>query len=100
MELTVPDCPNAPLLEQRLTEALAGVPGVAVQRRVIADDTEAARYGMNGSPTLLIDGVDPFAAPSIRASVSCRLYPGEDGRAQGAPSVAGLRRALHAARQE
>ena len=34
---------------------------------------EAARYGMQGSPTILIDGRDPFAEPGAAASLSCRL---------------------------
>ena len=29
---------------------------------------------MNGSPTLLVDGIDPFAGPGQLASVSCRLF--------------------------
>jgi hypothetical protein len=52
---------------------------------------------MHGSPTLLIDGRDPFAQPGAQASVSCRLYRGADGRASGAPSVTELRRVLQEA---
>lgn len=52
------------------------------------------RLGMTGSPTFLVDGVDPFAVPGAPASVACRLYRRPDGRAEGAPSVADLRRAL------
>jgi hypothetical protein len=92
--LTVTDCPNRAVIEQRLTEALAGRGDAHLERRVIDTVDEAERYGMAGSPTLLIDGRDPFAEPGATASVSCRLYRGEDGRAQGAPSVAELRRVL------
>ena len=97
MELTVlavPGCPNAPVLEQRLAEALAGRPAATVARRVIADADEAARWGMRGSPTLLIDGRDPFAVPGAGPAVACRLYETDDGRLDGAPTVAALRRAL------
>jgi hypothetical protein len=53
---------------------------------------------MHGSPTLLVNGSDPFAAPGTPASVSCRLYRDQGGPAGGAPSVAALREALrHAA---
>src|SRR5262249_15913262 len=69
-------------------------PGAVVHRREIADEREAAQAGMHGSPTLLIDGVDPFAAPGQPPSLSCRLYRDATGRAEGAPSVEGLRRAL------
>ena len=84
MELTVlavPGCPNVQVLEQRLAEALSGRPGVTVARRVIADAAEAARQGMHGSPTLLVNGQDPFAAPGAVPAVACRMYPGEIGRA-------------------
>jgi hypothetical protein len=95
--LTVPDCPNAPVLEERLAQALAGRSGVSVVRRVVDDDADAVRFGMHGSPTLLVDGVDPFAEPGVPASVSCRIYREEDGRLQGAPSVAAVRQVLEAA---
>ena len=49
---------------------------------------------MHGSPTVLIDGSDPFAAPGADASLSCRLYRDEAGRVQGAPSAGQLRAAL------
>lgn len=100
MELTVlavPGCPNAPLLEQRLAEVLSGRPGVTVSRRVIMDEAEAARQGMHGSPTLLVDGRDPFASPDAAPAVACRMYPGEGGRLEGAPAVAALRRVLEQA---
>jgi hypothetical protein len=103
MKLTVlalPGCPNAPVLEQRLAEALAGRPAATVARRVVADPGEAARWGMRGSPTLLIDGRDPFAVPGAGPAVACRLYEAEDGRLGGAPTVAALRRALEQAQHE
>ena len=100
MELTVlavPGCPSAPVLEQRLAQALAGQPAVTVERRVIADADEAARWGMHGSPTLLVDGRDPFAVPGAGPAVACRLHEGEGGRLEGAPTVEALRRALEQA---
>src|SRR6516162_1213509 len=95
--LTVPACPSAALFEERLAAALVGHPDVVVQRREIADEREAAEAGMRGSPTLLIDGVDPFAAPGQLPSLSCRLYRDASGRAGGAPPVAALRRVLEQA---
>src|SRR5215510_3560508 len=92
--LAVPACPNAAIFEERLAAALVGHPGVVVQRREIADEREAAEAGMHGSPTLLIDGEDPFAAPGQPPSLSCRLYRDATGQAEGAPSVAALRQAL------
>jgi hypothetical protein len=92
--LTVPGCPNAAAFEERLEAALAGHPDAVVRRREIADEGEAAEAGMHGSPTLLVDGEDPFAAPeqarAFRAS-STRTQP---GGAERVPSVDALRRAL------
>jgi len=95
--LTVPGCPNGPLVEQRLAEALAGRPDVTVERRVAGTAELAEEYGMHGSPTVLIDGRDPFAGPGTGASLSCRLYRDEQGRVQGAPGAGQLRAAIAAA---
>lgn len=91
--LTVPDCPNAPLAQERVARALDGR-SAEVELVEVTGEEQAARLGMTGSPTILIDGTDPFAAPGATASVSCRLYRGPDGRTVGAPSVADLRRVL------
>ncbi|MEW1599454.1 thioredoxin family protein [Streptomyces sp. NPDC093808] len=91
--LTVPDCPNAPVVRERITTALDGR-AVQVELVEVTEDAEAARWGMTGSPTVLLDGVDPFAAAGAVPSVSCRLYRDEDGRIEGAPSVTALRDAL------
>jgi hypothetical protein len=89
--LAVPDCPNGPVLLERLAEVLADHPGATVTRAVITDEAAAARHGMHGSPTLLVNGTDPFAMEGAPTGFSCRLYPGQDG---GAPSVSALREAL------
>ena len=88
--LTVPACPSRALALQRITEAfgLAAWPAPAVAERVIDDPEVAASAGMHGSPTILIDGTDPFATGD-EPSVSCRLYDNADGLS-GAPSVADL----------
>ncbi|MCX3063168.1 thioredoxin domain-containing protein [Streptomyces beihaiensis] len=94
--LTVPDCPNGPLLVERITAALAGR-DAEVKHVEVPDEATAATYGMAGSPTVLVDGVDPFAVPGARPSLSCRLYRAPDGTAEGAPDEAALRQAVEAA---
>ena len=95
--MTVPACPHAAVFEERLAAALTGHPHVVVRRREVADEREAAEAGVHGSPTLLIDGVDPFAQPGQAPSLSCRLYPDAAGHLAGAPPVEALRQALAAA---
>ncbi|MGW5063295.1 organomercurial lyase [Streptomyces sp. NPDC004096] len=94
--LTVPDCPNAPVVEERIARALDGR-SADMELIEVADQAQAARHGMTGSPTVLINGVDPFAVPGTPPSLSCRLYRESDGWADGAPSIADLREALNAA---
>jgi hypothetical protein len=94
--LTVPDCPNGPVVRERLTAALAGR-AATVEFVEIDQQSEAARWGMTGSPTVLLNGVDPFPVPGAVPSMSCRLYRGEGGRTSGAPGVEALRQALSGA---
>ncbi|MFC4609851.1 organomercurial lyase [Streptomyces maoxianensis] len=94
--LTVPDCPNAPLAQERIHLAL-GERSAEVELIEVTGEAQAAERGMTGSPTILINGTDPFAAPGSATSVSCRLYRAPDGRTEGAPSVADLLRALEIA---
>jgi hypothetical protein len=95
--LAVADCPNAPVLEGRLAMVLGDRAGVTVSREVVGDENQAARLGMHGSPTLLIDGTDPFAEPGQSACMSCRLYRDADGGLSGAPSVGQLRQVIERA---
>jgi hypothetical protein len=95
--LTVPACPNAAAFEERLAAVLAGHPEIVVHRREVSDEQAAAQAGMHGSPTLLINGADPFAPPDQAPSLSCRLYRDAAGRPAAAPSVQALREALAAA---
>ncbi|MFE5480947.1 alkylmercury lyase family protein [Streptomyces sp. NPDC056527] len=91
--LTVPECPNAPLAMERVTTALA-CRAAQVELVEVHDQVQAAELGMNGSPTILLDGVDPFASSGAVPSLSCRLYRDADGTVTGAPNVAALREAL------
>ncbi|TCO59279.1 alkylmercury lyase family protein [Actinocrispum wychmicini] len=93
--LSVPDCPNVAPLQQRLAAVLAGREDVTVTAEVIDTPEQAIRVGMNGSPTVLVNGIDPFAEPGHAPSVSCRLYRDETGNPTGTPSVAQLRTALN-----
>jgi hypothetical protein len=92
--LAVPDCPSALALDERLASVLEDRPDVVVTRQIISDAGEAARWGMHGSPTILVNGSDPFVAAGQETSMSCRLYRDDDGKIGRVPSLAQLRQAL------
>jgi hypothetical protein len=89
--LHVPDCPNlGPMLDR-----LAQISDLPVATQEVSTEAEAATLGMTGSPTLLIDGDDPFASADQGAcGVACRLYRDQGGRIVPTPSVEQLRDAL------
>ena len=93
--LHVPGCPGAAELTARVGRLLADRASHAtVEQQVVWDLEQAAALRMSGSPTLLIDGTDPFAPAGQPPSLSCRLYRDENGSLSGSPSLAQLREAL------
>jgi len=97
LEITVvvlDGCPNADLATTRLRQALSNLGRDATIPRVVvvgsAEDGD--RAGLRGSPTFLVDGVDPFPVED-GTSWACRLYSTLEGL-QGAPSVAQLEEVL------
>lgn len=89
------DCPNWQLAEIRLNEALAdlGDEAPSVTHQVVTTPEEADRTGFRGSPTILVNGRDPFAGPDDPIALSCRMYNGPAG-VEYAPTVEQLRGAL------
>jgi hypothetical protein len=81
-------CPNWQLAQQRLWMALdrTGHADVAIVLERVETPNDAERVGFIGSPTILLDGLDPFAQPGAPAGLTCRLYSTADGLA-GSPSV-------------
>jgi len=93
--LCIEDCPNVALAHQRLSEALIrrGLDPADVKVELVASPAEAERLGFRGSPTILFDGRDPFAADDAPTSFSCRIYRTDAGP-EGSPSVRQLEEAL------
>lgn len=90
--LHVADCPNLTLARSRVRQALdqAGVTA-PVRELEVATPEQARQVGMFGSPTILLEGRDPF--DGVEASLACRLYR-DGGTVDGAPTVAALIEAL------
>lgn len=89
------DCPNWRVAQARLKELLQDEDVLRLQK--IETIEEAVKLGFRGSPTVLIEGVDPFANESAPVGLACRVYLTPDGREE-APSLEQLRDALEAAR--
>lgn len=66
---------------------------LVLERQLINTPELAKQYGFRGSPTLLVDGVDPFTDLDAPIGLSCRLYATEHGYA-GAPTLDQLRAVL------
>lgn len=90
--LVVPDCPHEQPAASLLRAALddVGLAAVQFEVTVIASHEEAERRAFGGSPTILLNGDDPFQVPGQPASVACRIYPGGGGL----PDPRALRQAL------
>lgn len=95
MEITVlyvEDCANlAPLLAE-LEELLAGRHDTIVTTRLVTSDSLAGEPGFHGSPTVLVDGGDPFPH-AVVSGPACRSYV-HDGSVTGRPGRAELAAAL------
>jgi len=90
------ECPNWRLADSRLKEALVAAgadPGRVIYQQVTtAEEAEAA--GFSGSPTILIDGTDPFPRPDGPMGLACRLYRSAAGR-EPAPTIEQLAAVFH-----
>ena len=93
--LVVADCANEEPAAALLRSALdaVGLTDVAFVTTVVDTMEAAERLNFAGSPTILIDGVDPFAMPGSAPALACRLYRHPSGL-RGLPESAALTRAL------
>jgi hypothetical protein len=88
-------CPNRHLVDKRLRQALAavGLDDAELDYRQVSTPEEAEELGLRGSPTVLVNGQDPFGDRARTASFSCRIYRTPDGL-HGSPTVEQLVEAL------
>jgi len=93
-------CPHRKLADQRLASVLQdlGRHEIAVEYQLIDSPEMAERIGFRGSPTILVDGRDPFATGTEPIGMSCRVFRTEHG-AQGSPTEAQLREVLEGERR-
>ena len=87
-------CPNWQNTRADLSRVTAEL-GIDAHIELVRIETQEAaeEHGFRGSPTVLVDGVDPFADPDAPVGFACRIYLTESGPA-GTPSLAQLKGAL------
>jgi hypothetical protein len=97
--LVVPDCPNesVALSVLRLAFDRVGLAALSVRTTVIASQEQAQERGFVGSPTILINGVDPFGVAGQSPAYACRVYVTPAGLS-GVPPLDKVISALTAAR--
>ena len=88
-------CPHWKLADDRVRRVLEGasIDDVTLEYELIDSPERAERVGFHGSPTILVDGRDPFVTGIEQIGMSCRVFRTEDG-IQGAPTEAELRKLL------
>jgi hypothetical protein len=84
-------CPNWQMMDTRLRAALdaTGHTDVAVDHEKVETPKDAERLGFVGSPTVLVDGLDPFETPGAPVGLACRIYRTPEGL-RGSPTVTQL----------
>ena len=92
------DCPNWTVAYDRLAQALVdvGAADTVISLVQVTSEEQAVAEQFAGSPTIRIDGVDPFAPQAPQYGLACRVYATPDGM-DGAPSLAQLVAALTSA---
>ncbi|GAA2185244.1 MULTISPECIES: thioredoxin family protein [Microbacteriaceae] len=96
MEITLQyfdGCPNWEALDQRLAQVVDGRSDVRITHQRVETAEDAVRLGFHGSPTVLVDGVDPFADEHATVGLACRVFRTPAGLA-GSPTVDQLRVAI------
>ncbi len=86
-------CPGWEQMDAHLEALAAEGIELRVTYQLIETLEAAAAAGFRGSPTVLVDGTDPFASPDAPVGLSCRVYRSEKGFA-GTPTLDQLRDAV------
>jgi len=88
-------CPHWKLADERVRHVIGDFASddVTLEYQFIDSPETADQLGFHGSPTILIDGLDPFITGVEQVGMSCRVFRTEDG-IQGAPTEAELRKLL------
>ncbi|NNN13237.1 MAG: thioredoxin family protein [Acidimicrobiaceae bacterium] len=97
--LYIDGCPNSRRFIAEVSEVIHGREDVFFEAVLIDAEDLAQMDNFHGSPTLLIDGLDPFfisGSSPIADGLTCRVYLDQDGKLVGSPSHTELEQILRA----
>lgn len=79
--LVIPDCPYATFAETLIEVTLnqLGLPHTPVLTTVVKTTAESIRRRFTGSPSIIINGVDPWAHPDGEPGLACHAHPSPAG---------------------
>ena len=87
-------CPNWKIADERLRQAIrAEDVDCAITYTKVETLEDAQRLRFIGSPSILINGTDPFRTENAQPGLACRIFNTENGP-DGAPSITQLRALL------
>ena len=86
-------CPNWRTTAENLARLADEGLDFTIDHEIIDSHETAVARGFHGSPTVLVDGVDPFAEENTPVGLACRVYRTPNGNA-GSPTLSQLRQAL------
>lgn len=96
MEITLQyfdGCPNWKVTDRHLARLKGDGLDADIRYELVDTPQAAVEKTFRGSPTVLIDGVDPFAEEDMPVGLACRMYQTEAGPA-GSPTLEQLRAAV------
>lgn len=85
-------CPNWKTTDAHLRR-LIGQHDIEVDHELIDSIERADEAHFRGSPTVLIEGVDPFADEEAPVGLACRIYQTDEGPS-GSPTLRQLQDAI------
>lgn len=87
------DCPNWRIADGHLRTLAAENPDIVLTHRLVETIEAAEATRFRGSPSIIVNGADPFADADDPVGLSCRVYRTPDGPA-GSPTIDQLRQVL------
>lgn len=95
----IDECPNWQTTAAHLATLVNQGLNATIGYELIDSHEAAVGRGFRGSPSVLIDGADPFADEKAPVGLACRIYRTDNGYA-GSPSLSQLRHAVRSESKE